>query len=187
MRRCLRFIARALPGLVALGATACMSVVTIDDVVPESAAITDDRFVGEWVQTDGDSRARVVGAVDKHYAVTYIDKSDTVQFDMRLGRVGSTTVLDVFPDMAQWKAHDQQGIPTHLVFGLAIYADSLVLRDLDADSVKTLLAARKGRVPYSIIGDNLVLHGDPAGVRSALAELFDRYRFARPPPVYRRK
>lgn len=63
--------------------TACNDVVTIDEVITESAAVVDDRLIGDWLESDGTDRARIVRGQNKDYAVTYMDKEDTVKIRAR--------------------------------------------------------------------------------------------------------
>jgi hypothetical protein len=170
-------------GIVAVG---CTSVFTIDDVVTETAAIRDDRLLGEWKETGGSDRARVVRGQRNDYSVSFIDKEDSVQFRARLGRLGSTLVLDAFPDSALWNARKESGVPTHTVLAVEFRGDSIGLRGLKGDSVKTLLASGRLRVPYTQNFGDVVLHGDPVAVRAAMADIFQRRLFVEEVVWYRR-
>jgi hypothetical protein len=152
----------------------CSSVFTIDDVVTESATIRDDRLLGEWKETDGVDRARVVRGQRNDYSVSYIDKEDSVQFRVRLGWLGSTLVLDAFPDTALWNARKEPGVPEHIVLAVEFRGDSMGLRGMNGDSVKALLANGRLRIPYTSNFGDVVLHGDPVAMRAAMADLFQR-------------
>jgi hypothetical protein len=185
----MRTIARVTRTLFAastLFATACTSVYTIDDVITESAAITDDRLLGEWREVDGSDRARVSRGTGRDYQVAYMDSEDSVQFRVRLGRLGSTVALDAYPDLAQWNARKESGVPRHLVYTIEFRGDSLGLRGIKGDSVKKVLGTGRLRVPYSQVNGELLLHGDPAGVRAALAEIVEQGRLMEDIVWYRR-
>jgi len=170
-----------------LAATACTSVFTIDEMVSESAAITDDRLIGEWKGTEAVDRASIMRGPGKDYSVRYWDSDDTGSMRMRLGRLGPHLVIDVAPDPVEWKERDQGGIPTHMIFAVELRGDSLGLRNLNGDSVKKLLTTKALRVPYSTFnGGDIVLHGDPSGVKTALIQLFQNSKVQDDVAWYRR-
>jgi hypothetical protein len=170
--------ARALLAAMCLVAAACTSVFTVDDVITESTAIADDRLLGDWVMIDGKDRVHVARAKGNDYAVSYVDNEDSALFRVRLGRLGATLALDAYPDPTFWKARDESGIPTHLVFALEFSGDSIGIRGLKGDSVSKLLGRGELRVPYSRVfesnfgGGDLLLHGNPVDVRAALGKVF---------------
>jgi len=163
----------------------CNEVATVDDVITESNAVVDDRFLGDWVNKDGD-RAHVKRGQGKDYVVAYVDKDDSVQMRARLGRLEVTLVVDVYPEMASYGPRNKDGIPMHSVYAIDLYGDSVAIRGLDGDSVLKRLASGKIRTPYSKIEEMVLLHGDPAGVRSAVSQLVRQSALLHERSVYRR-
>ena len=158
-----------------LTATACSTVFTVDEIVTESASMVDDRFIGEWAEIGGDDRASVVRGSGRDYAVTYLDGFDTSMFRVRIGRLGPSVVLDVFPDSVQWKETKQAGFPMHMAFAVIFDGDSMGVSGLTGDSVKKQLTSGRLRIPYTLVnGGDVLLHGDASVVRSTLASLFQQ-------------
>ena len=182
----MRIHARALIAAVILLGAGCTSVFTVDDVVSESAAIRNDQVIGDWREADGDEQAHVAHGMNNDYIVSYLDGSDSVQLRARLGRLGQTMVVDFFPDLALWRQRNENGFPTHSVFSIEIRGDSIGLRGLNADSVQALLPTASFRVPFTIADGDLLLHGDPAGVRAALRGLFQQRRVLEKAVWYKR-
>src|SRR5215203_2378537 len=87
--------------------TACNDVVTIDDMITASAATRDDRLIGDWLEIGGTDRVRVTRATTNDYLVLYMGTEDTMTFRARLGRLGSTLVMDVVPDSTEWEANKE--------------------------------------------------------------------------------
>ena len=159
-------------GTVTLLSTACTAVYTIDDVVTESAAITDDRLIGEWHEIEGKDVAYIARGEGKNYAVRYLDSEDTARFTVRLGRLGSVMVVDAYPDAGEWAARKELGIPQHIVLTVEFNGDSLGLRAMKGDSIAKAIDAGVLRVPYSkVTGGDLLLHGDQSNMRMAVAQI----------------
>src|SRR5689334_22571583 len=116
-------------------ATACSNVMTVDDVVTESAAISDYRLIADWYQVDGVERAHISRGASNDYAVSYVDKENSAQLRGRLGRMGKMIVMDLFPDMKQWSARGETGIPFHVTVAIEDFGDSVAAYGLDGDSV----------------------------------------------------
>jgi hypothetical protein len=163
---------------------ACNDVVTIDDVITESAATRDDRILGDWVEIGGTDRARVTRGAANDYLVLYAGSEDTMAFRGRLGRLGSMQVIDVFPDEKMWSERDEAGIPAHRVYAIEITADSIAIRGLRSDSVLPRLPNSQ---PYSKANGDLVLHGDASGVRAVMARLFQQPAVMEKQSWYRRQ
>ena len=168
----------------ALLVTAC-GVATIDDVVTDSAAITDDRLVGEWYEVGGKDRLLIKRGSAREYAVTLFS-DDTGHLRARLGRLGPTPVVDVYEETGDSQSHVAFGIPVHLPFGIDVHADSFALNALLSDSVQAIVARGQTRVPISKLKDFLILHGDPEGMRNALGQLFQQQRAMDEKTWYRR-
>ena len=170
-----------------LVAAGCTSVYTIDDVVTESAAVRDDRLLGEWRKVDGEDRARVRRGPGNDYLVVYDDGKDTAAFRVRVGRLGETSVLDAYPDVPDWVPGNSGGVPSHVPFVIEFSGDSVSLRGIRSDSVRKLFRRGDLRVPHSEVGGgDLLLHGDPAGMRSALATIVRQPRMLESAVWYRR-
>jgi hypothetical protein len=181
-------VAQVLRVLFAVGCAclaACNDVVTVDAVITESGAIADDRILGDWRAVGGDEYAHVVRGQGKDYRVTYRNKEDTVEAWVRLGKIGAVLAIDVYPGRDSWKAMD--GLPTHSVYAIDLYGDSIAVRGFNIDSVLTRLATGQIRVPYSTVEDNVVLHGEPTGMRAAMAQLIGQSALLNDRAVYRRE
>lgn len=164
--------------------TACNDVVTIDDVITESTATRDDRILGDWVEVGGTDRARVARGAANDYQVVYSGSEDTMTFRVRLGRLGPMQVIDVYPDEKTWSERDEAGIPGHRVYAIEITADSVAIRGLRSDSVLPRLP--KGQ-HFSKANGDLILHGDPSGVRAVMTRLFQQPAVLEKQSWYRKK
>jgi hypothetical protein len=180
------FPIRALVALSPLLVAACSNVFTVDAVVTEQSAITDDRLVATWREIDGENVLRITRGPGSHYTVFSNDGSDSSQLRARFGRVGSSLIADVYPDTTQKYMRSDFGVPVHAIFMIESKGDSLGIHNFDADSVLKVLAAEKVRVNYTRIQGDVLLHGDPAGVRNAINGLIAQRFPIAPATWYRR-
>ena len=186
-RHALERASRMLLAISTLCLGACTSVLTIDDVIPEEVAMSDDRLIGRWREEGGVDRAVVSRGEGRTYVIDYSDKEDTARLNGRIGRLGPVMVLDAYPDAKEWAARKESGLPTHLVFAIEFRGDSLGLRGIRGDSVRMMIDAGRLQVPYSVVPiRDVVLHGDRARMRAAMAEVFGIPRFLEDVVWYRR-
>ena len=62
-------------------------VLSVESVIPESAAILDDRLLGTWGEVSGSDRAVVSRGAENSYAIEYTADGKVSRFAARLGRL----------------------------------------------------------------------------------------------------
>jgi hypothetical protein len=151
--------------------TACA--VSVDAVVTGAAATFDQRLIGNWVDADdADTRVTVTRESPTSYRIMFTDDGKTGKFEGRLGRLGTRTVLDVWPEPADSEIAEQYHgslIPAHVLFVVEIGADQVTAAALSTDSLRASIKA--GRVKLDTIRANrqLILSGSTPALRAALA------------------
>jgi len=162
-------------------------VVSVDAVVPASAATYDARLVGRWAEVDGKARAEVTRD-SNGYAISYTDGEGKVgRYEAHLGRLGKRLVLDVTP------ASRETGLPEaamvirgHVLFAIDIAADSLSLASIALDSLRAALVRGTVRLSYHIDHDQLILTGPTTALRGALTAYLERPGVLDDPGTFRR-
>jgi hypothetical protein len=165
-------------------------VVSTDAVVPASEATLDPRILGSWAEIDGSDRALVSRGAANSYAIAYSDgKGRTGRFEGRLGRLGTRTVLDVWPAPVKHAIPEPYGdvlLPGHVLLALEIATDRLTVSTLDPDSMGAALRAGSVRLAYDTSGDRLVLRAPTPELRAALHSFATRPGAWHAPGAWRR-
>jgi hypothetical protein len=164
-------------------------VVSVDAVVPASAARYDARLVGRWAEVDGKDRADVTRD-SNGYAITYTDGDGKVgHYEAHLGFLGKQLVLDVAPASRKSDTEIQEGamlIRGHALFVMTIASDSLRLALLQPDSLRAALERGTVRLTYRTDHDQLILMDATMALRSALTAYLLRPGMLDDPSTFRR-
>lgn len=154
------------PALVTVGC-----VLSMDAVITESESMFDARLLGAWQEVGGSDRAVVSTAGDGTYAIEYTTDGSVGRFEARLGRLGGHLVLDVLPAPREEDLPEPYSmllVTGHVLFALEVTEDEIRMATLDPDSLQAALGAGQVPLHHTIVGDRLVLHGNPRELRSAL-------------------
>lgn len=160
-----------------IGTVLCMvaalsaCVLTVEPVVPESAATFDARLLGAWQQDDEPDRAVISRAEGNAYAIKYTSDNHVGQFEGRLGRLGARMVLDVWPvprDGGIAQSYDGLLLPGHSLLVLDIGTDEVRTNPLDHDALVAALAAGQVGLAHGETKTQLILHGTTEQLRAAL-------------------
>jgi len=164
-------------------------VVSVDAVVPSSAATFDARLVGRWAEVDGKDRA-VVTRDSNGYAISYTDGDGKVgRYEAHLGRLGKQLVLDVTPASRNSDAGVPEGamlIRGHVLFAIGIAADSVRVALLKTDSLRAALKGGTVRMAYGSDHDQLILTDPTTALRGALTAYLARPGVLDDPSTFRR-
>lgn len=164
-------------------------VVSVDAVIPDSAATFDSRLLGAWEEVGGSDRAVVTRDSGGSYTIAYTGDMGTAQLSARLGRLGPRLVLDVWPakpeNRSEGPATDLM-IPGHVLLALEIAGDSVVVAALDADTLLAALRSRALRLASTEAVNQLVLLGRTDDLRAGLTPYVSRQHAWDEPGVYRR-
>lgn len=144
---------------------------SVDPVIPDSAAMFDPRLLGTWEDPSGSERAVVSRAEGNLYAIEYTSGGRTGRFEARLGRLGERLVLDVRPAPREGEVPEPyEGLllAGHVLLALDITPDGIGIALLEPDSL--LEAIRAGQVPLKHGGgeQQLILHGGTEELGAAL-------------------
>lgn len=180
-------------------------VLSVEEVVPAATATFDAQFVGSWMSSDSSEQAVVTREDSGTYHIDYTKRASTGlggedgktgHFLARLGRLGTRTVLDVWPTPAHGEipsAYDGSFITGHALLVVDIRRDVFVMWALEPEPLLTSLKDRRVHTPYSGSKEQVVLRGDTWELRTVLAaymntpgaltdsSVFSRMRTAAPP------
>jgi len=181
----MRILRMLLSGLLLTGC-----VVSIDAVVPATAATYDARLVGRWAEVDGKDRAEVTRD-SNGYAITYTDGDGKVgHYEAHMGFLGKQLVLDVTPASRESDAEIQEGamlIRGHALFVMMTLAsDSFRFAMLKPDSLRAALERGTVRLSYRTDHDQLILMDATTALRSALTAYMGRPGVLDDPSTFRR-
>ncbi len=163
---------------------------SVNPLIPESDSMFDARLLGDWVEGDGSDRAALTRGEGNSYGIEYTTDGKTGRFEGRLGQVGESLVLDVWPAPRKSdipKPYDGLLFPGHLFLAIGISADEVTISALEPD---TLLAALKSgaiRLPYRYSKkEELLLLGTTDELRESLGPVFTRPGALEKPARWRR-
>jgi len=164
-------------------------VVSVDAVIPDSAATFDSRLLGAWEEVGGSDRAVVTRDSGGVYTIAYGNGQRTQQLRARLGRLGQRVVLDVWPAKPE---HRPEGfatelmIPGHVLLALDIAGDSALVATLDADTLLAAIRAEALELASTETADQLVLLGRTDQLRAGLGPYVSSPHAWDRPGVWRR-
>ena len=144
-------------------------VLSVEPVIPESAATLDQRLLGVWEEVAGTDRASVSRAAENRHAIEYTSDGKVSRFEARLGQLGKRTVLDVWPIRRDSDLPDASLLVAgHFLLVLDIDSDQIRVATLEPDSL--LAVSRAGGMRASRVGseNQLILQGATEELRSAL-------------------
>lgn len=161
-------------GILGLACILTGCVLSIEPVVPATAAIFDLRLLGTWEEVGGKDIAVVTQAPDHEdlYRIEYTAGGSTSRFDGRLGRLGDRLVLDVWPapgDGDLPSAYSSTLLAGHLLVALDLGTDEVRVARLEPDPLAAALRAGPAVLTHRRSGDDLVLQGTTGELRSALS------------------
>jgi hypothetical protein len=153
----------------AIALSAC--VLSVEPVVPESAATFDTRLLGAWQADDESDRAVISRAEGNTYAIEYTSNHRVGRFEGRLGQLGKRVVLDVWPmprdgEIAQ--PYDDVLLPGHLPLALDVGTDEIRMSPIDHDALLVALNAGQVALTHGETKTQLILHGTTEQLRAAL-------------------
>ena len=120
--------------------TGCSSVLSLSPVVSASAAVADDRLLGDWIADDSSPqrmRVTVTRREDRSYQMKVIDGKDSSIAIARLMPLGQRLLMDLSPAEESVKTIERaNGIPLHWQVILEL-SDSLIRATaLNADTLR---------------------------------------------------
>lgn len=146
--------------------------VSINPIVPESAATLDPRLIGTWRNLSGSEWATVTPAGRNTYAIEITSrKGKTGRFSARLGRLSEYLVLDVWPAPRKGELPDPYSdllISGHLFLILDIGRDELSIATLEPESLLAALRSGKVNLLYKESKNELIFQAPTEELRSAL-------------------
>ncbi|MEJ2218665.1 MAG: DUF4185 domain-containing protein [Gemmatimonadota bacterium] len=158
-------------GAVGLSAFLYACVVSIDPVIRDSAATFDARLLGDWEEVGGSDRATVARDSGDTYLIEYESEARTGRFRARLGRLGSLSVLDAWPDPASSTPLEPYAgaiVAGHVLLVLDILPEEIRVRMLNADTLAARLDAGRLLLDSRSNEKQLVLLDSTDGLRSVL-------------------
>lgn len=160
-------------------------VLTLDAIVPESAAIFDVRLIGAWEQ--GSDRAVFARGPGNSYTIEYTSDGRTGTFEGRLGRLGDRLVLDIQPAPGGGDLPEPYAgllVGAHVLLALEIGNNEVRVAALDSDRFR---AAPPSHIPFvRRSNDQLILYGTAQELAPALASYLGRPDVLATPDVWRR-
>jgi hypothetical protein len=154
----------------------------IDTAIPPDAMIGDGSLVGDWHSADSE-RAVITEGSGSTYRIEFTDGDGrNMTLHGRLGRLGNDTVLEIWPafgDAAEdWPAGRQ-------ILVLAIAADEVIIRPLNADSIGAALE-RDRHVSHLARSDNIIITAAAPELIEFLKTYIRRPGYLGEPQVWRR-
>ncbi len=166
-------------------------VVSVEPVVPSSAATFDVRLLGRWTEVDGKDRAVVSRGDSNGYAIEYTDGEGKVgRFEARLGRLGPRLVLDVRPAARESEPALTEAamlIRGHVLFVIDIAADSVRIAMLKPEALRSALMNKSVQMAHVDDRDRLVLTGTSEELRRVLAGYMERSGALDEPGTWRKE
>jgi hypothetical protein len=109
---------------------------SIQPILEDGQVITDDRLMGSWIGSDGQTFGEVTATDDhKGYKLKFIDKDGKeADFLVRLGKIGEMIIADCTPSdpiPAASDVYKMQLLPLHSFFIVKQVTPRLVLKTMD--------------------------------------------------------
>jgi hypothetical protein len=168
--------ARLVTPLVILALTGC-GFGSLNPLIPDDAAHFDERLLGTWTSSDGES-AVITSGDSASYEIDFKDEDGlSGRFDGRMGTIGNHTVLAVIPDKSLLQMSEVYlGLlmPMHNLLVLDSLGTGLRFRGIVADSLQALLRRAPSTVAHVVINDTVVFTATTDALRSFLAEFIER-------------
>ena len=108
----------------------------------DNEIIFDANLVGKWSEPNSSDSWEFKPAANKKYEFIYTDGRGIGKFDARLGKIGSSTFLDIFPEEPNLTENDFYKVhllPAHSFIKIELSKDRLKFGVMNPDSVKKLL------------------------------------------------
>ena len=193
----------------ALGATGCLAVVSLDPMIEAGEAVSVPTLVGDWISYDeyGDSvLARVTPTADSTSYILELDEPTTFgpvslgrpTMSLRLAPAGGRLLAEAIPsvddamvDSVSWRYGALVQL-AYVVVVLEFVGEDVRVSALDRDSVRAVLRQRRcpppGGVMYRRGGEpaDLILSGNSAELRRTSDCLIATPGVLTEPAVYRR-
>lgn len=178
-------------GAGALGLAFVLSgcVLSVEPVVPESAATFDTRLLGTWEEASGSDRAVISRASESTYAIEYTTDGKVTRFEARLGRLGDRVVLDVWAAPGDGEVPEPYAgvlIAGHLPLLLDVAADEVQVTALEEDVLLEALRAGSVDLAFRDAKEQVVLLGTTDEMHEALAPYLARPGALSEPNTWRR-
>ncbi len=174
--------------LASIALTGC--VLSIEPVVPESAATVDARLLGNWNEVEGSGQVAISVAGTNGYALAYTDSDGQVgRFEARLGRLGRYLVLDVRPaarDSGRRAPEAGALIRGHVLLTVEFAGDSARIALLQPDSLHAAVVGGALRLSQIANDDQLILTGTTDELWRGLGPYLARPGALDPQGVWRR-
>ena len=125
---------------------------SIQPILSDNQAITDDRLLGSWVSSDGKSFGEVTADGDhKGYKILFTDEDGKKAILLaRLGNIGHLTIaqctVDAQPIHDLGDAYSSHLLPLYSFAIVKQMAPQLVLSSMDSDWLKKYLQANPGEL-----------------------------------------
>ena len=126
----------------------------------ENELIFDSNLVGKWSQPNSPSYWEFKRAANNKYEVTYKDEKGLAKFEGMLGKIGSDTFLDLYPQDMNipgndfYKAHLIGG---HTFLRVDMLEKGLYLTGMNPDNLDKLLKADPNAIKAEKVRDRIVL------------------------------
>lgn len=161
-----------LPMLTCWALAGCQTVVSMNPIVPDSAAVADPRLVGRWLDPSDSSHIVVTLEGRSTYIVRAEGNRPEPVWQAHLGRQGGWWLLDVSPRESGLK---DLLIPAHLLFLVEFGDQQLRLLYPQGDSLARYLHDGRLSLPYHTLpqGD-IVLTASTQQLTSALVGYLER-------------
>jgi hypothetical protein len=163
-------------------------VVSVEPVIAESDAIFDQRLLGSWEGLSSSDRATIGLAEDGTYAIDYTSDGVTRKFAARLGRLGNTMVLDVWPVSMDEEetSHAVMMLPLHVIIAVEIGEDKVATSQIRPDALLGALDRNELTLVHTRNEDMPLLRGSTEELRAALDEYLLRPDALNETDVWRR-
>ena len=155
----MRFPSLVLALASALAMTGCSSLISLNPFAADQDAVLDPALAGVWSGDNGNA-TYVIKPDGSGYAITYIAKSDSIQFQAKLIKAGDAELLDVV------SADDNPfQLQVHTVVRVWPGGNSLKFAFLDSDWLRQQAARQLATSPT---GDRLLITAPGEAVRGFL-------------------
>ena len=172
---------------------ACVNIQSLDNAVPDNAAVMDQRLLGSWAARDESGKplsAVVVPFGARGYHITYVDEhGDTSRSIGRLGRLDNRFLLDlVATDEGRTAVEKLNGVAMHGQLLLEINDSTIGVTAFDGDTLKRALTSRQAPYLGYVIrpGGDVLLTDSSARLNRGLAQYARRPHVEASGVVFRR-